>query len=245
MDPRDDQASRQPNNRDMDAASDHGTLPFDGYSRFSDANTLRFDEVSPTVDGGTSRNDYDSSSWYLDYDFIVDPDHGELPYWRLKPHLQPRAPRPARINAMTPETAMPHHSRSTTDVKMYSCLYEHCGMSFRRRADLERHCEQIHKPKDSFRCDRRGCHRGGDAPFQRRDHYRDHLREFHLEDLVRRKPSESARESWWQTRNINTQWWRCTRCLTRVNVEKDGYTCSACNTTCEEERQRHRAAMKN
>ncbi|KAK5628781.1 hypothetical protein RRF57_004496 [Xylaria bambusicola] len=114
-----------------------------------------------------------------------------------------------------------------------------CAKSFRRKADLERHYNQVHissELKKKFPCDWKKCQRGRD-PFHRRDHQRDHYRDYHMEDLMRRGSSSREDQKWWNTRKIIPDWWRCTRCLERVKVEEHGYVCSICRAPCEQDRQ--------
>ncbi|PFH61135.1 hypothetical protein XA68_18142 [Ophiocordyceps unilateralis] len=105
------------------------------------------------------------------------------------------------------------------------CLHPGCtARPFKRRADLDRHYKHRHAPdsvKDSFSCDYPRCSRHQD-PFHRLDHFRDHLREFHKEDIEKRGGSEAG------LRPASSSWWRCRRCLKRVY---DGHTtCPKCKT---------------
>ncbi len=73
--------------------------------------------------------------------------------------------------------------------KAYTCLAEKCSQKpFSRSADLDRHYKQVHlgdAEKEHYLCDYAKCRRSGDS-FHRKDHYRDHLREYHKEDLLKR-----------------------------------------------------------
>lgn len=104
--------------------------------------------------------------------------------------------------------------------------------------------------KDCYSCDYGKCGRSTD-PFTRKDHYRDHLRDYHKEDLGRAKiakdktkisSNEAARlqEQWLEERVIFTNWWRCVRCLARMYVETNGWACSACKIPCESDRKARR-----
>jgi hypothetical protein len=124
---------------------------------------------------------------------------------------------------------------------------------YSRPADLERHYKNCHAPteKDSFPCDYLKCPRSQD-PFTRKDHFRDHLRDFHKEDIGAAKVGAKARnhkngqeyaklqEVWLKERVIPHWWWRCARCLVRVDVRTQGWECSSCKSPCEEERMRRR-----
>jgi hypothetical protein len=83
----------------------------------------------------------------------------------------------------------------------------------------------------------------------RKDHCREHYREFHTEDLIKRgqpkhikakhskKKPETAEEFLAaRIQNLNLRWWRCSKCIQRVDVNSDGYTCPTCKLPCEPER---------
>ncbi|KAK1762961.1 hypothetical protein QBC33DRAFT_255118 [Phialemonium atrogriseum] len=125
----------------------------------------------------------------------------------------------------------------------FPCLFANCpSKAFGRAADLDRHLKMVHF-KETHRgtpCDYRRCGRRR-QPFHRLDHFRDHLREFHKEDLPRRGQAEDTQ--WWASRAaraVYEGWWRCNRCLGRVAVGEDGYVCPGCGSHCEVERQRVR-----
>lgn len=132
---------------------------------------------------------------------------------------------------------------------VYPCQYPiGCpGKQFRRPADLERHYRNVHADPDqkaNFACDYKPCSRSTD-PFTRKDHYRDHLKDFHKEDIgTARQPKKSQdlnklqadQQSWLEERQIDPRWWRCKRCLQRVYVEVHGYKCTTCNEECAKDR---------
>jgi hypothetical protein len=65
---------------------------------------------------------------------------------------------------------------------------------FSRPADLERHYKNVHAPqdeKDRFPCGYPKCKRAT-STFTRKDHYRDHLRDSHKEDIVLAKDDKKA-----------------------------------------------------
>ena len=110
---------------------------------------------------------------------------------------------------------------------------------FARWADLIRHYTRIHaREKESIPCDYQNCTRAKD-PFGRKDHYRDHLRDFHKEDMSRPSVSKKGvdKEAWRRERRVNERWWRCSKCLIRINVSKNGWKCSTCKVECDEERR--------
>jgi len=125
--------------------------------------------------------------------------------------------------------------------KSFQCTYHGCGKIFKRQADLDRHTKVMHAAQDKtqYLCDYKKCSRHT-SPFLRQDHFRDHLREYHREDLPRR--GHEGRAEWWAERYLSKDWWRCTRCLKRVDIKEHGFVCSTCGSTCEKERQQHRMA---
>ncbi|ETR98158.1 hypothetical protein M419DRAFT_89548 [Trichoderma reesei RUT C-30] len=118
------------------------------------------------------------------------------------------------------------------------CLHPGCDAKpFKRRADLDRHYKHKHAPssqKDSYHCDYARCGRRRD-PFHRRDHFRDHLRDFHKEDIEKR--GVAAKEDWFEGRNASHTWWRCTKCLKRVYISRQGYECPTCKTSLQAKRK--------
>lgn len=97
--------------------------------------------------------------------------------------------------------------------------------------------------KDSFRCDYPKCGRYTDA-FTRKDHYRDHLRDYHKEDLgcaksqkkLGRREWAAEQAAWLAERRVSCHWWRCVRCLERRQVQDDGWECRICKVSCEQDR---------
>ncbi|KAI1333725.1 hypothetical protein F5Y15DRAFT_327502 [Xylariaceae sp. FL0016] len=113
--------------------------------------------------------------------------------------------------------------------------------AFKRKADLERHVKHRHQAadqKEAFACDYKKCPRHKD-PFHRLDHCRDHYRDYHHEDLTRRGSKKEDGE-WWKSRNIHLKWWRCTKCLHRIDIKSQGFDCPRCKATCETERRNRR-----
>lgn len=65
----------------------------------------------------------------------------------------------------------------------HKCPHSGCSQQFNRAADLERHKSLVHSADKmpSWICDFRPSPRNG-TPFHRKDHFRDHLRDFHKGD---------------------------------------------------------------
>lgn len=128
-----------------------------------------------------------------------------------------------------------------------SCTQKGEPSIFTRPADLERHYIHVHsKPTETHPCDRTNCERG-QRPFTRKDHLRDHLKEYHKEDLGEAKRPKNrkamtdkqwreAQVAWKSERLVSSVWWRCVKCLKRVYILKEGWQCSICNLQCEVER---------
>lgn len=100
--------------------------------------------------------------------------------------------------------------------------------------------------KKKFTCDYRKCPRH-EKVFYRQDHFRDHLRDYHKEDLPRRGSNSGADGEWWGSRApraVLGGWWRCNRCLVvRVDQAACGFVCPGCGNPCEPERQKYRMAV--
>lgn len=134
--------------------------------------------------------------------------------------------------------------------KRHTCRLAECSddpRPFGRAADLERHQNQVHHGgKNKFPCDYRRCPRHLD-PFSRQDHYRDHLRQGHYEDLPIRGPGRMD-EDWWAQRSrasVANGWWRCNRCLVmRVSIASDDFVCPGCGNHCEADRIEYRRLLE-
>ncbi|KAL5321925.1 hypothetical protein ACEPPN_009889 [Leptodophora sp. 'Broadleaf-Isolate-01'] len=126
------------------------------------------------------------------------------------------------------------------------------GEPFTRPADCDRHLKHVHGPpedRDKFPCSYCPCLSGRhQEPFTRKDHYRDHLRDFHQEDIGAAKGEKGARtdkqkrdwarqqKKWLDSRKISANHWRCPKCLEKTWVAKHGWVCVGCNLQCEQER---------
>ncbi|CAH0018035.1 unnamed protein product [Clonostachys rhizophaga] len=123
----------------------------------------------------------------------------------------------------------------------YACLSAGCGSGpFNRYADLERHYRDCHCPeeeREAFPCDYKKCPRNVD-PFRRRDHFRDHLRDYHKEDMEKR--GVPVTDEWLDGRYIPSDWWRCIKCLERIHIEPHGFECPSCKVPCHEKRREKR-----
>ncbi|KAI2624954.1 hypothetical protein GGR54DRAFT_543003 [Hypoxylon sp. NC1633] len=173
---------------------------------------------------------------YQYYKFVTSEDAGQGPYWQLLPGLMPSMDMPTTL----PVDQNSHVPRSASDnTGRHVCLEPHCSASpFKRKADLQRH--YLHRHRDSklkkpFPCDYKKCGRSKE-PFFRLDHCREHYRDYHMEDIERRGQNKEAPE-WWKSRNVQPQWWRCAKCLSRIPIDTKGFQCPKCKTTCETQRR--------
>lgn len=117
---------------------------------------------------------------------------------------------------------------------------------FKRPADLQRHYQNVHasgEARDEYFCDYTRCTRNRNA-FSRKDHYRNHLKEYHKEDLGRaqghrtltKKAWITMQSNWLDERQISAKWWRCSKCLSRIQIATEGFECPHCKSSCEKER---------
>jgi len=171
------------------------------------------------------------------YSFVI--LKGRESFLELRPQWSPTHETPAHVYLDTP---------ARVEKNQFPCQYPgQCRGKqtvFGRPADLERHYKNVHfDHMDVFPCDYPRCARLHE-PFTRKDHYRDHLRDYHKEDIGSSKGRKSDDEQkaakmqaiWLSERNINAKYWRCARCLTRCHVAQVGWECTKCRVPCEEER---------
>ncbi|RYP78840.1 hypothetical protein DL771_000225 [Monosporascus sp. 5C6A] len=174
--------------------------------------------------------------WYQYYDFIANVEQGQPPYWQLKAGYTANEEYPMYRPCPDSEITQP-------SAPLNICLRPGCNSKpFKRKADLDRHYQQVHwdsSIKPSFPCDYTRCTRFT-KPFFRADHYRDHCRDYHREDLLRRSPSKKETNEWWADRIIHKKWWRCSKCLQRVYIQQHGFECHNCKTPCEPQRRNYR-----
>ncbi|KAJ4312860.1 hypothetical protein N0V84_009714 [Fusarium piperis] len=125
--------------------------------------------------------------------------------------------------------------------EIFFCLHSGCkAKPFKRAADLQRHYRNAHVPeplKEQHFCDYSRCSRYRE-PFSRRDHLRDHLRQYHREDIPKR--NAVIKKEWLEGRESASSWWRCVRCLARVYVSENDFECPKCKTACEPMRKEKR-----
>jgi len=80
------------------------------------------------------------------------------------------------------------NSDSNNSKKLVPC--PECGRLFKRPVDAKRHVNTVHYPS-KFDCQFENCYRQGAYGFNRRDHYREHLREIHKVENFSKKRKQS------------------------------------------------------
>ncbi|XDG04070.1 hypothetical protein ABKA04_003685 [Annulohypoxylon sp. FPYF3050] len=224
-------------NGQFDVALSPTSENINGYDLFSVADAGSY--ITEGQGYGASNQIEETDFQYQYYDFIAGGEPGIAPHWRLKPQYTASDNYPATIPvdpvAEVPRSADDHSGK-------HVCLEPYCNASpFKRKADLQRH--YLHKHRDAnqkkpFPCDWKKCQRSKE-PFYRLDHCREHYRDYHMEDLLRRGSNKESPE-WWDSRNVNPEWWRCVKCLSRIPIDGKRFECSKCKTTCEPERRKLR-----
>ncbi|KAH8820935.1 hypothetical protein F5884DRAFT_661509 [Xylogone sp. PMI_703] len=218
------------------------------YQTVAYATESSMSQHSSTAQGGQSlygleRQTPESLQWGPDtkfaerYQFVV--EKGSEPYLQLLPQYQADNVTPQRVYLDDPKMG---------PKGPFQCQYPgHCPGTgkFKRLADLDRHYKNVHSAAtETYPCDYLKCTRLSE-PFTRKDHYRDHLRDFHKEDLGSYKKPKDAnwpekQREWLSERKLNPNWWRCSRCLIRVQLKDYFYQCSTCKHSCSEDRIKHR-----
>ncbi|CAG8982122.1 hypothetical protein HYALB_00003214 [Hymenoscyphus albidus] len=185
------------------------------------------------------------------YDFVV--EKANEPYLQLRGQLQDHSKSP--IVFLDKDSHESHKKRHPCLYPGRSCWKNGIQPVFARTADLERHYNVVHDGSsgEKFACDYLKCTRHNDT-FTRKDHCRDHYKEYHKEDIGEYKGSKSAKDkSRWQAkqreweaeRKIDPYWWRCPKCLDRVKIEKSGWTCPGCKKECDGSRYEARMRLLN
>jgi hypothetical protein len=145
-----------------------------------------------------------------------------------------------------------YHSQSFPKKGPHECQFpdESCWRMgtrplFNRSADLLRHYHHVHGVnREEIPCDYLNCTRAR-VPFTRKDHYRDHLRDFHKEDVSRPKQRPGfSLERWQAVVRVFSTWWRCAKCLDRIKIKDHEWTCPKCKIDCDMERQIPRQRMQ-
>jgi len=95
------------------------------------------------------------------------------------------------------EAQQPQEQPQPAEGTRFYCMYKPCaseGMSFGRKADLERHIAAKHtRPSPPLvDCEDPGCHRRGKYGFVRRDKMIEHMRDVHKSDIPKRPRGEKS-----------------------------------------------------
>lgn len=149
-------------------------------------------------------------------------------FFRLETDLEPHR-QDAHPPEMRQDSPRPYQVSQNNQIWNHQC--DACGASFKRRPDLKRHQDFIHKARSlpKFHCDYQRCGRSSDG-FNRKDHYRDHLRNYHKEPIKRRAAGENdGSNSLVSPPGSKHNWRRCGQCLERIE-SKEGSNCWRCDT---------------
>lgn len=158
------------------------------------------------------------------------------------PRISPRSATQTKHTSKSPYTPTPLHFQNLhltqTSEKgnlVHKCYVPKCtSKPVKRPFDLERHFTTVHGKGNTERyfCDYSKCKHK--EAFDRKDHCREHYREYHREDLVKKTHRDVV--LWLQDRNVVAGWWRCSKCLKR-NQTESGWKCGGgCNQMCERSR---------
>lgn len=158
--------------------------------------------------------------WRMYYTFEVDKAEA---YFTLQPGYLVTENYPAHIPRNSVKGCREH------DCEVIGCK----ATPFTRHYDLERHFKSRHSAKGFVNCDYTKCpHKAA----LRKDHCREHYREYHNEDLIKRGDSNAQGFLFNKSDYMQPNWWRCSRCLHRVSIKKYAFKCGKCKTDCERER---------
>ncbi|KAK6218252.1 Histidine biosynthesis bifunctional protein hisB [Pestalotiopsis sp. IQ-011] len=217
------------------------TFPDMSWTPYQDPDPYQYSEYT----------DYGTTETWMPEDNTIPPSYYESPpnvsyvispsdNFEFSYNTVPRTPMmPAFPAQEAVENNMVQHGGMPSSTQ-HVCLVPGCDSktTFKRKADLQRHYEQIHRPADQkkqYLCDYTRCERSKE-PFHRMDHFRDHYRDFHKEDLPR-KSGESAKWYADKEKAASSKHWRCVKCLTKVSIKEYGFQCGSCETPCEQQRR--------
>jgi len=231
----------------LDAQYSHGS-----YHDHAGPSTL-----PPTQDDGSSTTfqDLPTSPTVPSSSSSNPPPTTRHPLPSTAPSTQPTAAANDDHQTFLTSPTMTAPTATTPSSNKFPCLMPSCNKQFNRAADLDRHMKFIHCKSTvaPMLCDYRRCARHRN-PFHRADHFRDHLRDQHKEDLLKRGGGGSngggeggsgngnggPDAGWWRERApgaVYGGWWRCGKCFARVVVERDLWQCGSCGNYCEGDRQ--------
>ncbi|TLD09187.1 uncharacterized protein PgNI_07698 [Pyricularia grisea] len=157
--------------------------------------------------------------------------------WQEEPPSQPQV---QRVQPITPT-----EGPSSSAKQLHQCPYDGCDAVFDRSANLTRHVAKSKKhvltngrsgKPDVFHCGFRICQKAGRDAIPRKDHCREHLRNFHRQDLYKR--GEKVEMDWLRECLIDKAYWYCNKCLARNRTAdvSSAWRCSRCGNECEPER---------
>ncbi|KAF2427216.1 hypothetical protein EJ08DRAFT_357780 [Tothia fuscella] len=77
-------------------------------------------------------------------------------------------------------------TEGTGKPKKHLCTYPNCEACFARKADRDRHVLCVHEKNKRYPCRFSKCTRKGDQAFTRKDHLREHERNYHKKDIPKK-----------------------------------------------------------
>ena len=74
-------------------------------------------------------------------------------------------------------------------LKRFQCMQLGCEAAFARKADRDRHRACVHEKSENkkYPCPEANCSRTGGSAFTRKDHLMEHLRNYHHQDIPKKK----------------------------------------------------------
>ena len=113
-------------------------------------------------------------------------DHGSIRKDHFNEHLRDVHKDNRFRSSSRTETVKPSETR-------FPCLSEGCGSEFGRVTDLKRHYNSVHVTS-RIDCPHNWCGRTGAHGFSRKDHFNEHLREVHKQDIPKASNRRSSKE---------------------------------------------------
>ncbi|TLD21474.1 hypothetical protein PspLS_09143 [Pyricularia sp. CBS 133598] len=218
-------------------AMDHGDVAYSdalayGGAPYTQQGAATWDPVDTVVEGYRTQ----PQQYHEVPDFVQEPNFSMDGTWEAEPVSQP----PDHIVQPTIPVEGPSSPK-----QLYWCPYPDCDAVFDRSANLTRHVAKSKKhaleegsssSPEIYHCGFRSCQRTGRDAIPRKDHCREHLRNYHKQDLYKR--GEKVGIEWLKECLIDKAYWYCNKCLTRNSTVdmSSAWRCIRCGTKCENER---------
>lgn len=144
---------------------------------------------------------YDPTSWEFQENTLLEEPESELGCRQVLTDTELKAessdmpvdvsrshPSQPRMNYQRGKNSKNRQGQHGAQKRKCKCTFDGCDKKFTRTADRQRHEKYVHldgRSKQNIVCDYPECSRHR-LPFSRKDHYREHLRDFHFEDITKR-----------------------------------------------------------